>query len=354
MKKVAYLLGAGASANALPVANQIQVYLESFLALIQRKENELDNSKYFPSEDSNTKSMKFLQSEISSNLEYLIEKISITEINFVDSTQRFEKNPEKKSDNTKSVTFDDIAMNSIFEGNYVKLATTYCLMMSYYEYLSDVDGRYINFINNITNELKVIKPNIKILNWNYDNQLPKAITHLKKEYDFFDAYENLNTVERQTKNPPDKGGLFRLNGSFNYSCKGLRVVCKPFLEYNSISKKKAIIELVRLYGMCVYNNYYNLLCLNNDKLKTKSKELAIEQIKDAEYLVIIGYSFSVINVSTDADLLNSMKNLKKVFIQDLDPAGVERAFKELYLIHGEVEFEHINPSSFYIPRDAIV
>jgi hypothetical protein len=38
MKKVAYLLGAGASANALPVANQIQVYLESFLALIQRKE----------------------------------------------------------------------------------------------------------------------------------------------------------------------------------------------------------------------------------------------------------------------------------------------------------------------------
>ena len=360
-KNVTYLLGAGASANALPVANQIQIYLSGFLNFISHESNELEDKTYFAN-DTNPKkrTLKSLQMEIIFNLKFLIEKTSITENNFVRNQDHKRRTKEPININSRSITFDDIATNSLMMSvglEYEKMATTYCLMMSYFEYQSDIDGRYINFINNITNENKVIKPNIKILNWNYDNQLQKAITHVNQNFDFHQAYKNLKTVERHAKSPPQNGCLFRLNGSFNYSCKDSRIIGNPYIMGDLGGQKKKgvdlIRELVNLYDLCVYENYYCLLSLNNDLLKTKSKELAIEQIKDAEFLIIIGSSFPFVNVSTDRDLLNSMPSLKKVFIQDLNPSGVELAFKELYQIHSNIVFETINPDSFYIPRGAL-
>jgi hypothetical protein len=58
-------------------------------------------------------------------------------------------------------------------------------------------------------------------------------------------------------------------------------------------------------------------------------ESVINNIKDSVALVVIGYSFPVFNRNIDRQVLNSMKNLKRIYLQDLNPNALEERVKAL-------------------------
>ena len=228
--------------------------------------------------------------------------------------------------------------------------------MTLEEFYEKIDTRYINFTNVIVKNSHSIRSNFKIINWNYDNQLQKSIMQTK-QVNYFEAYKRLNTIEKFTSRQRNSGGVFRLNGLFNYNYKDSRVESIPFLnDKKNIdhSEKEIAEEIVRHYGNCIHRpKFYNLLSLENDNYTDETKKIAIESVKDTEYLNIIGYSFPLINVGTDREILNSMEKLEKVYIQSYEPENIKRAFNELYKIEKDVKIETISPDKFYIPRDTI-
>lgn len=349
-KNLTYILGAGASANALPVANQIADTLRKFINFFQRCGGEIDNSIAY---EGSEKKLSELKTELLRDINEILDNIIIIRPELFSSM-------EMDIQPIRSTTFDDFAENLDFNSEkFKRLSTAYSLVMSVEEFYN-IDTRYISFTNRIVEGSHFMRDNIKIINWNYDNQLQKSIMQTKK-ISYFEAYKRLNTIEKYTSFQRKSGSVFRLNGSFNYNFKHSRNESVPFL--NDKNKKKhtereIAKEIVKLYGYCVYHpDCHNLLSLNNDRYTNETKELAINSVRDTQYLVIIGYSFPDLNAETDKEILSSMTKLEKVFIQDLKPNDIKRSFKELYedksKFNNEDFFDTPDCSSFYIPLDTI-
>ena len=65
-------------------------------------------------------------------------------------------------------------------------------------------------------------------------------------------------------------------------------------------------------------------------------QLAIDAVKDAHFLVVIGYTFPEDNREIDNTVIKKMENLEKVYIQDFCPHEVESNFLK---IRSDLEIE---------------
>ncbi len=224
-KNLTYILGAGASANALPVANQIADTLRKFINFFQRCGGEIDNSIAY---EGSVKKLSELKTELLRDINEILDNIIIIRPELFSSM-------EMDIQPIRSTTFDDFAENLDFNSEkFKRLSTAYSLVMSVEEFYN-IDTRYISFTNRIVEGSHFMRDNIKIINWNYDNQLQKSIMQTKK-ISYFEAYKRLNTIEKYTSFQRKSGSVFRLNGSFNYNFKHSRNESVPFL--NDKNKKK--------------------------------------------------------------------------------------------------------------------
>jgi hypothetical protein len=279
-----YLLGAGASCNAVPTVNKIPEAMRAFV-------NRLD--EWHTKTDADVDPLR------SATLE-LIEQVERHASIDTYAKKLFLKRDQKRLRQLKAVT-------SCF---FVHEQT-----------LKPADYRYDSFLASVI-KTDFINPiglpdNIRIVTWNYDTQLEKAF------YGFCDDEKLL--VDKITFNKNIK----RLNGYCGTIQPGH---LGP--EFSAPWKRSEddVIDIV-ISMFADYMSPDNSVPADIKfawETTTDSFSKSIEQVvHDSTILIVIGYSFPFFNREIDQAILTLMASLKKVFVQV--PADFHHAIEERLL-----------------------
>jgi hypothetical protein len=267
MSNLTYILGAGASFNAIPIVSEFKK-TDNFLNFRVKLQ------KILPTGDQkNTIINKFniiideLQNEFS--IDTLIRKKSFTDVTEI--------------------------------GWYYSFLKTFILYFHVYE--DDLfkkvkqDNRYEALITALTGDSRdfVLPSNIKILSWNYDFQLENAILNFTKD---------INKTRQHTKRL-----LSRINGGIlDFDKEG------DFINFDLPTKEKTFSDII--VASCFYSKSISSIkfALNSLKIEITSSKQIIDKSDD---IVIVGYSFPTYNRVIDSEIFSNLKSSSKLYIQDL-------------------------------------
>lgn len=364
---VTYLLGAGASAQCLPIINNFNQRLGLFR--------------------DHLKSLR--------NHEVLADVLSILE-NLITDIDWLIKAAEPHQ------TIDTLAKKFFHQGgNYENLFRMKTVMVVFFTYeqsnpkiffeLGDIDNetdrkqqqkeridkRYDSFIASIIkNQVSGIEllGNVKIITWNYDLQFELAFQNYINDAIFniqqkIQSLPNRSTYDLEhLKFDHNKFGLVRLNGIALVDYVEQKDIYRTFFDVQNKAEDwfNYFLELIQLYEYISNNkNVTNILKLFNysweaipefdKKYQTYERniEIAEEIAKKTDVLVVIGYSFPFFNREIDRHIIGSLTNAETVYIQDT--YALERidhfksSFKNLL---GIVDLIPIGTtSSFYLPPE---
>jgi hypothetical protein len=210
------------------------------------------------------------------------------------------------------------------------------------------------------------KDNYKIITWNYDVQLERALgNYHNPPMTVFGVNSNLQIypeLKKDSENNPfdlNKFGLVHLNGiaymngvhsgePFKNIYKGEAELMKFLIELYEDSKRSYDIK----------NGGNDLLKFAWESYNTEKKiyhspeiEIAKKIAANTNILIIIGYSFPEFNSDVDKIIFSEMSNLERVIIQDQKQDVYETV---LELLDGNIEEREIkldrNLDRFYMPR----
>jgi len=358
MKKITYLLGAGASAEAIPVVNgmhnrllEITNLLENIKRQMVRQEGDWPRFE-----------------DIGGNLTSIIKdfKWAINEI-------------------SGHPTFDTLAKKYFLTNNTPELNKLKVVLILYFSFVQLVDftlianenergkdeppfiprnkyfdKRYDGFIASIARNEEDgfnLSKNILILSWNYDMQFEFALRNYKKKQvqknqREFNIIPNMHSIQSKhtiLEKNDESFLLIKLNGNAFWAMVDPKQPGK-LLDYNPWDfdiRNKNKKELIQFNFNTIIKNYNYLLekngilnqidpimylnfawenspnFINKYPTYTNHLNLAVEKARETEILVIIGYSFPIFNRESDKKMVNSMVNLKKVYIQDYNAKQIE-------------------------------
>ncbi len=352
-KQFTYLIGAGASAETLPVITNFAQELYIFADFV---------NNFAISENSyhHTLGVNSTPSEIRTRF--------VKEIRWL----------ADECDNHSSV---DTFARKLFLANrlkeLIKLKAIVSEFLLIQQFLKGIDKRYDAFFATILNKSDsnglILPNNIKIVSWNYDKQIEFSMAQFSNNYES-DYIENfLKVYPRREKAEIDLNRfcVFKMNGTIGGTIKNEGNYEPINMDYSLVGKsvtnemKQNIVKniLFRFYTIEnrikrlgyhndePFDNYPTILySWEEDSVFESVRNNALKATKDTNILVIIGYSFPTFNRTIDKKLLNNMGRLGKVFIQSPESSikGVMQRFNSLYGY--DVEIESItNVEEFYIP-----
>lgn len=342
MSKVTYLLGAGASANTIPVVNNMVYRFEEIIHYLDRTHKDLSNNVMYAQGIMKTRYPEILKNQINILL------------NFIEDLKWL------RAEASRHQTIDTLAkkyylINSEDLFRLKRTLVTYFTLEQLinigptsdrvHGFVKKKELRYDSFFAALLNkkdkgELE-INPNVKILTWNYDLQIELGLknyisegVHLIKER--YRIYPNNRSLSQPSdiSNSRDSFQAVKLNGNaiwagpkeektgYNKSVFDLynsefdeEVLLGSILdEYKQLTVQEETLK------QCL--EYFNFSWESDDRFERKfptykiHQDVAVDIAKNTEILVIIGYSFPVFNRETDKRLIDSMEKIEKIYIQD--------------------------------------
>ncbi len=337
MTKITYLLGAGASCDALPLAKEVKISNEKTIEGLPNAMMRLGNELVEKTKKSGTQTPEYIFcQEAKEQFDELAKKSM--EYNTVDTYAKY-------LSLTNSKEFDKLKV----------VLSKYFIIEEYV--MKKFDKRYLVFLTTILNELLFPK-SIKLLTWNYDFQLEIAASYFFKENiqnisippDNFKplvSYFPNEDIESSIKSDFD---IVHLNGIANrYSrnesyemIKNLRSEIDALREYMSIDRDfNYQIEGTSLY-----------FAWDNHTISDKAILIATEIIKETDILVVIGYSFPFFNRSIDKKLFEVLKQNPKLRIYFQDPYSDGLFLKNQFELPEDIKIEHVSKvDQFYVPHE---
>ena len=319
MSKIVYLFGAGASFGKRSVHNKNEI-LEGIPIVteipiqIDRLINRIKESYSYTDESPTVET---------SNLKKIIE-----ELNWL----------KESSENHQ--TIDTYAKKLKIQlgaptKEYNRLKTSLSIFLTLVQILNKPDSRYDAFFANILGDkFDKLPDNVSVLSWNYDCQFELAYKEYSQSKHLNDLWNELNISSKTTENEMDRAimpfSITKLNGTaLLYKTEILNH--SSFLDpyYNEDKNESQIDYIYRTYfenlSRREANHAMSFAWENNTSknFSEKYRNIAFE----AEYLVIIGYSFPYFNREVDRDIIQRMVKLKKVYIQDPYCKDVKESFE---------------------------
>lgn len=297
MSHLTYLLGAGASKNVLPVDDSLVKLMKDITTIGSNHPKELITLNYLNSFESRFSHILELASKEKS-IDTLAKKLQYDENLFY---------------NIKNLIW---LYFSIAAGN------------------NNIDNRYTNLLLKVQDDSASryrIKDNVSFLTWNYDLQLAEAIASIDQidiwkvaeKYYTYPGYELLNPDLMNRNSNPNLFKIIHLNGCAGYYRKepdnGITHWCGCDLadpiQYN---------KLINLIEKNFYTNPAKPRANKNSisfafedtYIKEQSLKFSKNVAAETTHLVIIGYSLPDFNKVIDSEILNEMKKLKYVCIQN--------------------------------------
>jgi len=351
-----YLIGAGASANTIPVIKDFDKELYLFADYIDKY---IFEKHYYE------------ESYVNKDYPYEIRK------KFVDDIRWLAK---EYGCHSSVDTFAKKLFLSSRKGDLILLKEIISEFILYKHIKKGIDIRYDAFfaaLLRISNSGFLELPeNIRIISWNYDKQIEASIAQFRIKDTINDNIEDFLQVcprSNQKKFDENKFCLFKINGSIggtitkdgkylpigmDYSLVGDNIhkieedniLFNIFLRYNLIKdiKKnidKTINNKIDEYPTIIYS-------WEDTEVFNSVREKALMTTKYTSVLTIIGYSFPTFNREIDKKIIVNMTALKKVIIQSPKESieGVKQRFLSLIGPYSTVEVElNTNVEEFVIP-----
>ena len=295
---ITYLLGAGASANEIPVVNGFIPALKTFKNELSQNLT-IDDDYFDNSTQQTTLTVSQAKEKLISDYEWLI------------------------SEAKKFSTIDTFARKLYITGeieNYSKLKFLLSYFLSAIQSPHKNDKRYDNLFAALIGikERKAYLPgNFSIISWNYDLQTEISISKFlnkKLNSNFLESVQNTSILQNISEN---KFNLIKLNGTAGfYEENYLRTFDFDISDFLA-SQKNTKTELNK-YLRRSRQTDGTLLSFSWDKepFIDNGRKIAANILKQSQFLVIIGYSFPVFNREIDKELLLQFNKKGKIFIQD--------------------------------------
>lgn len=228
-----------------------------------------------------------------------------------------------------------------------------------------VDKRYDSFVASLAEKKEgrmILNGQVRMLTWNYDLQLELALkryTELKihEIKECFQIFPNQTSFELTTGELIDytQFAMVKLNGNAffdNPSGTGEEPKSTLFdVFFDELSNTKFVAELAYQYKWLHVNNnklitdalrYFNFAWESASDFREKysgyqnNLKEALKIAANTQVLVVIGYSFPVFNREIDKQLFDRMENLQKVYIQDLEPDRIELTMKNAFEVFQQI------------------
>ena len=370
--KITYLLGAGASANSVPVVSKLRdkfyEYRKTIKYNIEPKQNEFHI---------NLDEVPDLFSDLKNNRDFYIKHIETLNSFFndmkdfmtIDSYAKylFLTNQLEKYNELKYHFSLFLFLTQILEFDITNLDILNIKFVNPNKRFIKVDKRYLKFLTTILQKdrLNLFFPdNIKFLSWNYDIQFELALNYFKLYFANIGVYPS-SYIEHLTNNII----LYHLNGTTGINYKS------PF--YDSIFKifEDNSIVLEEFNYFTYFANYYKSykndileyfrfaweeksLFKNDDFIENEKGALLNfkNHIKETEYLIIIGYSFPDFNVEFDKIIIDSInkEKLKAIYIQNTDVNCVNDFKNKMNFFDSSIKIHFVdNVDEFLTPYSIV-
>ena len=332
---VVYLLGAGASINAIPIVSGMTQGMKDMVEILKTYKNQLSDKSW---ESDIENSPNEILDEFIFDFEILI------------------------SDSEKNNTIDEYA-SELFEERdkkqYDELKRILSVYITLQQYSSNVDKRYKGFISKLKENERTLNPKVKIMSWNYDTQMELAYSHYYKYNGWYDAKRNLLVNQKYVSKEINKElfTLTKVNGTANILQNALRSRTIDYCSTNESGlNNKVVDEILRnyYYSKNQTNKYWCGLSFAWEEFDDDNFLDDIKDIfKNATHLVIIGYSFPDYNKKLDKQIIGNVSGLKEVIIQvgTNDFSSVEFRIKKYLPKDFEGEIISMSPDQFYVPLE---
>ena len=335
MPKVIYLLGAGASAQCLPVVEDIPARLNMFYQYIV--ENRVGRPERF-------KNLTCPETERDGE-ELLLNACK----------DLAEKCARHASIDTYAKKLFITASNE-----YNKLKAVLTCFFLYEQMTHEPDKRYDSFFASILGSHALeFQGDIRILSWNYDYQIEKA-------YSQYSTKNSIRENQLMLRVHPDGlniadiesvFSIFKINGTTGFEELTMRSNKNLFPEFNIISGPEMIDKLSWFYLASIrcrdiINSKISFAweTTNPNNIITS----ACDQIKDASALVVIGYSFPFFNRKFDKQIMQSLVREQRtnIYVQDKDTKPIIDKISSVLPIDHNFDIIPVNSyDQFYLPPE---
>lgn len=301
---ITYLLGAGASANALPTVKKTDIS-DCIIDALRNTAKDLKKLNV-------DKKYNSIITELFDNLNWL-----------ADSSEPY-KTPD---------TYAKFLYLKHSEGLSKLKNTLSAFFIIEQAIKKKFDNRALIFLITIMEHYHIFPPNVKIISWNYDFQLQLAAETFVQESVIREDNTNI-TIQAppladyypcqgfSLRNATGNVSIVHLNGIAGFFYNGGFGAYKSFFEHPN---QRNIEDLLNLYSNKTHKSD-NLLSFawEKNEMTLKSISFAKEIAKDTDILVVIGYSFPFFNRDVDKEIFNIFnqeKRLKKIYYQDPFKSG---------------------------------
>lgn len=330
-EKILYILGAGASAQALPISKSVYNGEKRILSGLA------DSIAEFPFDQIPGINEHFLNI-LSSRFKFISEGAKL--FGDVDTFAKYLHLTNRSGEQLK-ILKETLVLYFVLKQRVLEVR----------------DSRYLPWLVAIMEEKK-FPVNINIFSWNYDFQLQYAISRIielekiKKIDDNTSEYTSSNFKHYPTCDPSFENEKFK-----SVSLAQLNGVAS-FADHGDI--KECLLTLESSEFMNILNEYLFKKKLQNSirfvwENPRDSKTLAntfLQMTDRVSIIVIIGYSFPFYNRDADKEIFKQLKergNLRKIYYQDPVLDG-QQLYSQFNLNQNVIEIVHIKQTeNFHIP-----
>lgn len=346
MTKITYLLGAGASANTIPVVNQMTQRID----IIKRNLSTHWNSSNIHPQNVPQQlhiNLPILKSWID-DLDWLLSEAG--HYYSIDTLAR-KYFLTSKIENLNRLKRCIILYFTIEQFCYIPSDKTD-------EFTKEkIDNRYDSFFAAISNIKKefYINRDVKVLSWNYDIQIELCLMRYFENQGLLEIKKNFNihpndyskNVKEEKLIESDTFGVVKLNGNAlwnrnierNYSIfdndqADENQYTKPI---NKMRFRDQIAFLTKEYSLWdndfwnkEFISHFNFAWEVNNEANYVTYDghsniltEALRIVEETQILVVIGYSFPVFNREIDVKLFGRLHKLRKIYIQDREPDKIK-------------------------------
>jgi hypothetical protein len=348
MAEIAYLLGAGASAQCIPVVKKMAEDIRELLVEIPKLLKKGKFSGYFEDTERFT-ALQLLEKDLLS-LDIKRHQLKLV-------TDVLEKLLEI-CENHYSIDTYAKKMYLTDKEEFRQLKLDLCFYFTATQIWHPIDKRYDNFFSSVITDKGNLPNKVRLLSWNYDFQLEQSYGTYCKSIVIDDVRSKLQTISpfeyHNYESYANGFKVFKLNGSARIKTANT----SSFLLTSFSNEKEA--NLVALL-----NGYYEQhrrkadselkFAWENEHYSTLIQAARYELSK-ITVLVIIGYSFPFFNREVDKALFAAMHNLEVVYIQDICPEDIEETMQEIEAFelkkkYGLTIYHKKNLEQFVFPKE---
>lgn len=368
MSKIVYLLGAGASFGKRAKDDKLSIS-------VPKKSTHIPFGEIVGTCANIIEGLP-LVSEIPGRLAYVINKIKsfdnpdrinpqlLKKLNFTGDIAEFISAVKLliddftwlKEECENHATIDTFAKKLFLKGHLAEFYKVESLLSVFFiieQVINKKDGRYDTFLASVLDSRLNIDDRITILTWNYDSQFELAYKEYGEEKEASGIRRKLGIADLKDQSYETRNQIFKLNGTANF----LEQI--DLTQYNMLDES-LLVKLLDLYlkGREKKGASRISFAWDNNEYIAKNFEDALDaSIRNAEVLVVIGYTFPFFNRKLDRRIFDAMYKLKKIYIQDPNAESLVTNLEAIYSTKQDVNklrnnvIPITNINQFYLPPE---